>query len=210
MRTLLYRGSQVESVHEAIGVAVTPRGQILLSHGVDSATMVCLRSVAKPFQTLALFEAGVVDRYQLTDEEISVVTASHAGEAYHLELVHGLLSRGSLTEDHLLCGTHAPFSPTERRRRVREGEAFSVLGNNCSGKHAGMLLHALHIGSTLEDYLEPQHPVQSAIRNVLENFLGESLGETQVAVDGCGAAGEASFERRTVRNLLFSFFFQLF
>ena len=38
---------------------------------------------------------------------------------------------------------------------------------NCSGKHAGMLIYASLLGADLASYLEPTHPVQQRILDVV-------------------------------------------
>lgn len=183
LQTQVTRGPRTESVHHAAAVLVSAQGEVT-RFGPDPGSF--WRSVAKPFQTLALFRAGVIDRFALGDEEVAVVTASHAGELYHHELVQRLLDAHGLSPDTLQCGTHAPFSGTERRRRLREGEPLSVLGNNCSGKHSGMLLHALALGVDAENYLDPSHPVQVAVADVLRLFSGDPLEARNRGVDGCG------------------------
>ena len=56
---------------------------------------------------------------------------------------------------------------------------------NCSGKHAAMLLTCVANGWPLEGYLDPEHPLQKRILDVVERFTGERPAAT--AVDGCGA-----------------------
>jgi len=72
-------------------------------------------------------------------------------------------------------------------QNLREkGEAPNVLQNNCSGKHAGMLALALHLGSPTETYDEPTHPVQLAIGKVVSQFCGVALEDIAIGTDGCG------------------------
>jgi L-asparaginase II len=59
------------------------------------------------------------------------------------------------------------------------------LHNNCSGKHAGFLCLAAHEGWALEDYVEPDHPVQEAGRAAIQSMTGEKLDESRRAIDGC-------------------------
>ena len=185
IETRVMRGHRVESRHVAVAAWIPRHGSSRLFGSSDPGTF--LRSVAKPFQALALFETGVVEAFSLSDEEIAVVAASHAGESYHHELSASLLERGGYRLEDLQCGVHAPFSVSERIARVRSGAPFSVLGNNCSGKHAGMLLHARHIGADPRHYLDPDHPVQAAVRSILERFTGEPLAPERGGIDGCGA-----------------------
>ena len=56
---------------------------------------------------------------------------------------------------------------------------------NCSGKHAAFLLTCVHSGWPTESYLDPEHPLQQAIRGTVEEFTGERVEHS--GVDGCGA-----------------------
>lgn len=146
-----------------------------------------MRSCAKPFQALALVCSGAADAFYLTDEELAIIAGSHSGEPEHLEIVRRILEKGALGPAHLRCGPHAPFDRQTRHELVRLGEAPSVLHNNCSGKHAGMLLLARHLRLSLEDYTDPHHGVQVAIMGLLAYLSGLELHEIGVGVDGCGA-----------------------
>ncbi|MGE3167042.1 MAG: asparaginase [Planctomycetota bacterium] len=185
LTTEVVRGQHVESSHRVAAV-VMPRVGTPVRWG-PAGVATYLRSVAKPFQTLALMAAGVEETFGLSDEELALVTASHAGEEYHHDLVARLLSRHGLGVEQLQCGVHAPYSGYERRRRVAAREPLSVLGNNCSGKHAGMLLFARQLGADLGTYLDPGHPVQHAVVDMLERFCDQPVPPAVTAVDGCGA-----------------------
>jgi L-asparaginase II len=56
---------------------------------------------------------------------------------------------------------------------------------NCSGKHAGMLATCVINGWPTETYLQPDHPLQLAIKNEVELMSGEKV--TLTSTDGCGA-----------------------
>ena len=56
---------------------------------------------------------------------------------------------------------------------------------NCSGKHAGMIGTSVHNGWPVESYRDPDHPVQLAILQTIDDLAGEQAGN--LAVDGCGA-----------------------
>jgi L-asparaginase II len=72
------------------------------------------------------------------------------------------------------------------RLQREKGEQPSVLQNNCSGKHAGMLALALHLGAPTETYDEPGNPVQLAIGKIVSQFSGVPIEDIAVGVDGCG------------------------
>ena len=62
-----------------------------------------------------------------------------------------------------------------------------MLQNNCSGKHAGMLALALHLGAPTETYDEPGQPGATGDRqDNLSSFRIFRLKTLRSAVDGCG------------------------
>ena len=69
----------------------------------------------------------------------------------------------------------------------RAGEEPSALHNNCSGKHAAMLIAAQILGAPLDDYLDPAHPIQQRNRAMLARFAEVRPEDVGVAVDGCSA-----------------------
>ena len=146
-----------------------------------------LRSVAKPFQALAMLRGGIGEAFSIAPRELAVICSSHAGEQIHRDLVRALLERGGLTVGHLGCGIHSPFSRSEQNKIVASGGVFDATCNNCSGKHTGMLLACVAQGFPIEGYLEPDHPLQRSIRAILELFTGEILDSSRLSVDGCGA-----------------------
>ena len=185
LKTSIGRGSREESHHNAVAL-VAPIGEPRVIFGSsDPGTF--LRSVAKPFQLLAMLRAGIAETFSLTPRELAVICSSHAGEPAHRELVRGLLARGGLSESHLNCGIHPPFSRSERLRIIASGELPDVTCSNCSGKHSGMLLTCVARGYPVEGYLDPDHPLQRSIRAVLELFSGEIFDKTMTGIDGCGA-----------------------
>jgi L-asparaginase II len=180
------RGSLVESAHSAAIAVADPEGRLLASFG-DHDRLIYLRSAAKPYQAAAALTAGIVERYGLTEDEIALISASHAGEAVHARTASSILSRSGLDSSALQCGTHAPFSRSAAEELVRDGRTPDVLMNNCSGKHAGMLAAARSGGQSISSYLEPGHPVQRANLAAISAFTGRAASEIRVAVDGCSA-----------------------
>ncbi len=179
------RGGLVESVHRGAYVVIE-QGKLLESRG-DIDRPVFPRSALKPFQALPLLMTGAADRFGLTEEEIVVTAASHNGTDDHVRIVRSLLEKGGLEPGHLQCGPHAPAGSKARRTLITRGESFSSLHNNCSGKHAGMLLLARHLGAKLGDYLHLEHPVQQSIRRTLSEYTGVVKERLHVGCDGCNA-----------------------
>ncbi len=180
------RGSMIESRHRGFIAVVDASGTRVASLG-DIRTLACFRSSAKPFQTIPVIMSGAAARYGFTSRELAVIAGSHSGESAHLEAVFSILKKIGLDESALKCGAHMPFDDEAAKLLRAENRAPSALHNNCSGKHAGMLAFAKHIGAPLESYLDPDHPVQRRIRSTLARFADVTAGEVEVAVDGCGA-----------------------
>ena len=113
--------------------------------------------------------------------------ASPEGQEAHTTAASEMLAAGRLSVDDLDCGAHAPFhKPRNAEMRVG-GVAAGPLHNNCSGKHAGMLLAALARGEEIAGYTDVEHPVQRAIRGVLLDLAEIEDGALTHAIDGCNA-----------------------
>jgi L-asparaginase II len=70
---------------------------------------------------------------------------------------------------------------------IKAGTAPTALHNNCSGKHAAMLLLAQHLGADPARYLEPDSPVQTQLRAAVARHLEVPEAALDMAVDGCSA-----------------------
>jgi L-asparaginase II len=179
------RGGITESRHRGHVVAVEPDGTVVAHLGALE-TVTYLRSSAKPHQAIPLIASGAADRFGFTEKEIALACASHSGEPIHTEVAAAMLQKIGLGPEALKCGIHEPFSPEVSRRLREKGEAPNILQNNCSGKHAGMLAIALHLGASTETYDEPSNPVQLAIGETVSRFSGIPIEDIAVGVDGCG------------------------
>lgn len=179
------RGGITESRHRGHIVAVEFDGNIAAYLGAPE-TVTYLRSSAKPHQAIPLIASGAADRFGFTEKEIALACASHNGEPIHTELAASMLAKIGLGPEALKCGVHEPYSADVARSLREKGEEPNVLQNNCSGKHAGMLALALHLGAPTETYDEPTHPVQLAIGKIVSNFCDVSIENIAVGTDGCG------------------------
>ena len=150
-----------------------------------AATATFLRSAAKPFQVLPLLLAGGAERFALDDADLALVCASHSGTPEHTRRALSLLERGGFGVADLLCGAHPPFDRESAKALARCGEAPSPLHNNCSGKHAGMLLACRLLDLPTASYVEPDHPLQERILAQLAALLGCDRQAIGIGVDGC-------------------------
>lgn len=179
------RGGITESRHRGHIVAVEPDGKIAAYLGAPE-TVTYLRSSAKPHQAIPFIASGAADHFAFTEKEIALACASHSGEPIHTEVAAAMLRKIGLGPEALKCGIHEPFSPEVSRRLREKGEKPNVLQNNCSGKHAGMLALALHLGAPTETYDEPTNPVQLEIGKTISDFAEIPIEDFAIGVDGCG------------------------
>lgn len=180
----VWRGGLVEARHRG-HVAVVDAGGDLIAAAGDPEHVTFMRSVAKPFQAMAVVAAGAADRFGFGAPELAVMCASHNGEAGHLETVRGMLARLGLGEDALGCGAHPPGYEPARQALVRAGRTPSPLHNNCSGKHAGLLALALHRGWPAAGYTAPDHPLQEELLRAVAAAAGMAPGGIRLGIDGC-------------------------
>lgn len=179
------RGGLTESRHRGHVIAVEPDGRIRAQLGARE-TVTYLRSSAKPHQAIPLLTSGAADRFKFDEREIALACASHNGEPIHTEVAASMLRKIGLDSEALKCGVHEPYSPDAARELREKGELPNVLHNNCSGKHAGMLALALHLGAPTENYDAPGNPVQQAIADVVAQFSDVPIEDIAVGTDGCG------------------------
>ena len=111
--------------------------------------------------------------------------ASHKGEKIHVDTALSMINKLGLKIDDFECGSHYPSDTDSRHKMIRENELATALHNNCSGKHAGMLALAKHLGAETKGYINEEHPVQRIILEYVAELSGESDIPTET--DGCSA-----------------------
>ena len=180
----MLRGALVESRHRGALAVVDADGRRVLTLG-EVERPIYPRSAVKPLQALPLIESGAADRYGLSAEELALACASHSGEPGHIATAQRMLVRAGLDASALKCGAHWPIHQPSAQALAREGGTATALHNNCSGKHAGFLCTACALDAERGTYIEPAHPVQRAVKAVLENLSGVSIAPEACAIDGC-------------------------
>jgi L-asparaginase II len=180
----VWRGPRVESRHHGAVAVVDADGATVFALG-DTAMPVYPRSAVKPIQALPLVESGAAERYGFGDEELALACASHGGEPAHVDVANRMLTRAGLDVAALECGTHWPSHQASTQALARNGAAPSALHNNCSGKHAGFLCAACALGAAPDAYAAPEHPVQRAVKAILEDLGGAPIPDERRATDGC-------------------------
>lgn len=178
------RSGMPESLHSGWLVVVDAEGRLVARIGDDAG--IFTRSSLKPIQALPLIASGGADRWQLDAPALAVTAASHAGSRRHRETVSRLLAQAGLSPELLQCGTHEPYDAEAARELIISGEPPTPLHCNCSGKHAGMLAFAAHMGWPRDGYLDPAHPVQEAVREAVLAVTSCPPASLSYGIDGCG------------------------
>jgi L-asparaginase II len=178
------RGPEVESRHRGAVAVVDAEGATVLALG-DVECRTYPRSAVKALQALPLVESGIADQFKLTDAEVALACASHAGERAHVETAAVMLAKAGRNAACLECGAHWPLSEMAARALAGQGERPTALHNNCSGKHAGFICLACGLDMNPAGYVAPTHRVQEVVRAALEDLTGASHGDEVRAVDGC-------------------------
>ena len=180
------RGPAVESRHRGQIVVMDARGN-LVKHLGDPEALVCMRSLAKPFQALALLTTGATEAFGFGPEELALFSGSLSGQDFQVELVTRALEKLGLTPDVLQCGIHPPLHRPSAQALTKAGAKPTPLHNTCAGKHTAMLALCVHHKWPLENYLAVDHPVQHLILGTVGRMVGLPREEIKVAIDGCGA-----------------------
>lgn len=172
------RAGLVESLHHGHLIILNSDGSTYLSKGSPELP-IYPRSAVKSIQAAGMLKAGLT----LDQDELAMVCASHSGSALHINLVTQMLEKRDIPLSALQNSSDKPLGESER---ITWGSRqVSQLAQNCSGKHAGMLITCAQNNWDLSSYLSPEHPVQIAIKNEIELLAGERVSvET---FDGCGA-----------------------
>jgi L-asparaginase II len=179
------RGPITEARHRGAITVVAPDGHTIAGLGNDGF-ITSTRSTIKPIQAIPFITSGAADSFNVSERELAVVCASHEGEKIHTEAVADLLARAGLDESALRCGPQLPYNQETAKELESSGEPFTQLHNNCSGKHAGMLMTAVVRGLSLDDYISIEHPVQREIVSTFASLAGLNQN-LPTAIDGCSA-----------------------
>ena len=167
----LLREGILESTHQVEAVVCDAKGRVLSVAG-SSETASFMRSALKPFQALAVTCTGVLECYDLNDQDLAIICSSHQGTIEQARRVFNILWRTDVDPSALQC----PIPPGKE----------SALQHNCSGKHAGMLAACQHRNWALDTYLHRSNPVQKLILNKVAELLAMPAEEFIGARDDCG------------------------
>ncbi len=174
----IIRGDLIESQHRGRIAVVDASGDVLLSAG-DIEEPMYARSAVKPLQAVGMLRDGL----DLDGELLALAAASHDGEGIHRRGVAEIL-RGAGSDVEALQNTpDLPLGERARAEWLAAGHRAQRITQNCSGKHAAMIRTCLCREWPVQNYLEPDHPLQRALRDTIQEFTGMAAHRT---IDGCG------------------------
>ncbi|WP_430478723.1 asparaginase [Streptomyces sp. P11-1] len=174
------RSGFTEGHHRGSLVLLAADGSVERTLG-DPGAPVFPRSSNKPMQAAAILRAGL----ELSGERLALAAASHSGEPFHLDLVRKMLAEHGLTPDDLQTPPDLPLDPVAAEAYLAAGNVRERITMNCSGKHAAMLAVCVRNGWDTTSYLDPAHPLQQLVGQVVAEAAGEPVAA--VGTDGCGA-----------------------
>lgn len=167
----LLREGIPESIHQVEVTVADDKGRTLCAAG-NPETVAFTRSSLKPFQALAVTSTGVLERFDLSDQDLAIMCASHKGTIEQARQVFNILWKADIDPNALKCP-------------IPEGKD-SPLQHNCSGKHAGMLAACQQRNWSLDNYFHRSNPVQALILKKVAELLGMPPDELMAARDDCG------------------------
>lgn len=187
----VWRGPFLESEHRGHAVVCDASGDIVAAWG-DPEAVILPRSSAKMLQALPLIESGAAKAFGLGTEHLALACASHVGARYHIDRVQAWIADLGLTDDAFRCGPQLPNDRETRKSLICSDSQPCQYHNNCSGKHSGFLTVARHLNAGPE-YVDPDHPVQRAVREAFEDATGAP--SPGFGIDGCSAPNFATSVR---------------
>jgi len=171
------RGDLVESLHLGHLIVLNSDRSTYLSKGSPELP-IYPRSAIKSLQAAAMLKAGL----KVELNELAIICASHSGAQNHIDLVTKMLTSRDISISQLKNAVDKPLG--EKEKVLWGDKQASQLAQNCSGKHAGMLITCQQNGWDMKSYLDLDHPLQVAIKNEIEALAGETV--SAASIDGCG------------------------
>ena len=172
------RNNLEEEAHSGLIIHLNKKG-IINKIGEDNDYRFFHRSCMKPLQM------GLDKKYNLTDEEIAVCAASHCGDLIHQKAVLSVLNKADFNEKDLLCPPIEPLSDKEKKRLIINKLPISKIHNNCSGKHAAMLLICKEMGFDIKNYTDINHPLSRLIIKKVCDLCETDTNNIIISKDGC-------------------------
>ncbi|MGZ9587290.1 asparaginase [Paenibacillus marinisediminis] len=179
------RNGIIECEHDGALCAVDENGA--LKHAIgDMEAPRFLRSAGKPLQIIPAVKHGVLEQYNLSEQDLALMMSSHRGEHVHMETLEHIMLQSGLSESALQCAASYPLHEPSKEQWIRSGGQPARRFHNCSGKHFGILSWCKLAGYDLESYLESEHPAQQEMTSAIIEMSEVKPEHMGSGTDGCG------------------------
>lgn len=179
------RNGWLECEHRGAICGVNRHLQLKYSIG-DIQTPMFMRSAGKPLQAIPVVRSGALEHYGLEDQDLALMTASHRGESFHMDMMEHIMQCLGLEERHLICSPSYPLNEEVKEKLLRGGGERRRAYHNCAGKHLGVLAWSHMMGWELDSYTDPSHPAQQEITRTIADMAGLAPEQMRPGTDGCG------------------------
>lgn len=184
------RGDTPECWHFG-AIAVTDLHGKLIAHAGNPEHLTFTRSTLKAMQALPFIQKKGHEFFNYQAPQLAMLCASHNGEENHVEQASTMLEKAGLNYKALKCGCHIPSLFEAINQSPPNNLTYDERHHNCSGKHSGFVSYCVQHGHTLDDYIDPYHPLQIAVRQAVADVAGLSENELAMGIDGCSAPNYA-------------------
>ena len=149
--------------------------------GTELNSQIIARSLLKPWQFWATgFAVGEAT------PELALGVASQSAQDHQLTALKTLQQHAHVDPQLLKCPASMPMDRSSSERLRREGTPKNRQFHPCAGKHSFALASCLKHNWSTEDYLDPQHPLQQKLRQLLGNILNCPSDSIVWETDSCG------------------------
>ena len=179
------RGSLDELYHTGSICIVDENSEVIYSLG-DQQQKIFMRSSSKVFQILPLLYLGLDKKYQLTLDEIAIMTSSHIGSLEQLEIIERIMKKTGIKESDFCIKPAYPISFATTKYLIENKIEPKRYFHMCSGKHLGLMLVEKEFTDKYQNYYKTD---SNATKLSLEYCakVGQLDQKTiEIGLDGCG------------------------
>lgn len=186
-----YRGDVVENISYG-RIAVVDENQKLIGSVGDVTVDTFYRSASKPIQALPVLLHGLEKKYGLNDQEIAIMSGSHAGESFHIKAIEGLLSKSGFAEDDMMMLPSYPVLKKDIDDMISKGLAPRKAIHNCAAKHIALLMLERELAPNPENdyhnYYDISSKAQQEVLKVISEMANYPEDKIKIGIDGCGVS----------------------
>ena len=177
------RGNTFDLARYGYICIVDENSNVLYSAG-DPEDFVFYRSASKPIQSLPVFQMGLNKKFGITEEEATVLSASHAGMPCHVKAIESIMKKADLSEDMLIMNPACPADEKSNEERILAGIPKRKVYHNCSGKHCALMMVQRELGGDIGDYWKVGSLVHNKVEDTMKTM--SEAKEVKIGIDGCG------------------------